>query len=229
MNRILDVLVACESSGTVRDAFRKLGHNSWSCDLLPCDGDPLYHVQGDVLKLLQRKSSNMYCAVDQWDLMIAHPPCTYLCNSGVRWLWTHWDWTSAPRPEDVGARTPVKSRWEKMREAVLFFIALRDCGIPRIAIENPIMHGHATCFGGIRKPDQIIQPYQFGHPESKATCLWLRSLPVLKPTNIVKPTNGSAMHKLPPSKDRWKLRSKTYQGIADAMAEQWSEYICTQK
>lgn len=185
------VLVACEFSGTVRDAFRARGHDAVSCDLLPSEsGGP--HIQDDVLDHLD----------DGWDLMVAHPPCTYLCNSGVRWL-----------RERTG-------RWELMRQAAELFRTLMECqSIPIRAIENPVMHGHAASIIG-RYCDQVIQPWQFGHGEQKATCLWLNGLPLLKPTNIVD-GREQRLHKLPPSEGRWKLRSTTYQGIADAMAEQW--------
>lgn len=193
----MKVLVACEFSGIVRDAFRAKGHDAWSCDILPCDGNPEFHHQGDV----------MFHLDDGWDLMIAHPPCTYLCSSGLHW--------NKRRPE----------RALLTHEATLFFFSLVDARIPKIAIENPIgcMSTH------YRKPDQIVQPWQFGHPESKATCLWLKNLPCLQPTNILpKPECGywanqtpSGQNKLGPSKDRAKIRSTTYEGLADAMAEQW--------
>mgnify|MGYP001076157201 CR=1 FL=1 len=193
------VLVACEFSGRVREAFRKLGHDAWSCDLLPSEDDSPYHIQGDVLKVLN----------DGWDLMIAHPPCTYLTNAGVTWL----------------HRQP--GRWEKMREGAKFFKLLLEADIPLIAVENPIMHKYAVEIIG-RRQDQVLQPWMFGHPETKATCLWLKGLPKLVPTNDVKremlklPKNKQQrLHYLPPSKDRWKERSRTFQGIADAMAQQW--------
>ena len=186
------VLIACEYSGTIREAFTKLGHDAWSCDLLETDikGN---HYQGDVFEIISEK----------WDLMIAHPPCTYLCNSGVSWL--HKD----------------KARWDKMREGAVFFKKLLDAPIPKIAIENPIMHKYAVEIIG-RRQDQLIQPWQFGHGETKATCLWIKNLPKLIPTNIVE-GRVQRLHLLPPSEDRWKLRSKTYQGIADAIAKQWSK------
>lgn len=184
------VLVACEYSGTVRDAFIKLGHDAISCDLLPTD-KPGPHYQGSVFDIIN----------DGFDLMIAHPPCTYLCNSGVSWL--HKD----------------ESRWTKMHSGAYFFKHLLDCDIPKIAVENPIMHKYAVQKIG-RRQDQLIQPWQFGHGETKATCLWLKGLPKLIPTNIVE-GREQRMHKLPPSKDRWKIRSTTYQGIAEAMAAQW--------
>jgi len=193
------VLVACEYSGRVREAFRKLGHDAWSCDILPADDGSEYHIQDDVLKHLD----------EGWDLMIAHPPCTYLTNAGVTWLYRQ------------------EGRWEKMREGAEFFKKLLDASIPMIAVENPIMHKYAVEIIG-RRQDQVIQPWMFGHMESKGTCLWLKGLPKLTPTNDVKtemlklPKNvQQRMHYLPPSPDRWKLRSTTYQGIADAMADQW--------
>ena len=187
----MKVLVACEYSGKVRSAFRNLGHDAWSCDLLPADDESEFHYQRDVREILDMG----------WDLMIAHPPCTYLCNSGVRWL-----------HEQEG-------RWEKMSDGALFFKELMDADIGMIAVENPIMHRYGREIIG-RRHDQLIQPWQFGHGETKATCLWLKNLPLLQPTDIVE-GREARMHKLPPSKDRWKIRSETYQGIADAMASQW--------
>ncbi|HNC40299.1 MAG TPA: hypothetical protein PK522_00795 [Nitrosomonas sp.] len=186
----MKVLVACEYSGVVRDAFKKRGHNAISCDLLPTD-KPGQHYQGDVFDIIN----------DGFDLMIAHPPCTYLCNSGVCWL--HKD----------------ESRWDKMRLGANFFKRLLNCSIPKIAVENPIMHKYAKEIICVNQ-SQIIQPWQFGHGETKATCLWLKNLPLLRPTNIVE-GREQRLHKLPPSKDRWKIRSTTFQGIADAMANQW--------
>ena len=178
------VLVACEYSGTVRDAFRARGHDAMSCDLLPTER-PGPHYQGDVFDIIW----------DGWDLMIAHPPCTHLAVSGARW------W---------------KDKQAEQAEALMFVHALMDAPIPRIAIENPI----SKISTAIRKPDQIVQPWQFGHGETKATCLWLKGLPKLVPTDIVD-GREARIHKMPPSKDRWKERSRTYQGIADAMAAQW--------
>ena len=194
------VLVACEYSATVRDAFRAKGHDAWSCDLLPTDGNPKWHLIGDVLEIID----------DGWDLMIAHPPCTYLTNSGVTWL-----------HRDPG-------RWAKLDEGAAFFKALLDAPVKRIAIENPVMHKYAKeRIGGVRQT-QTIQPYQFGHLEQKATCLWLKGLMPLRPTTDLKaetkalPDNQrQRLHYLPPSADRWKLRSTTYKGIAEAMADQW--------
>jgi len=195
----MKVLIACEYSGRVRDAFIARGHDAMSCDLLPTDA-PGPHYQGDVFDL----------DLAQFDLMIAHPPCTYLTNSGVCHL--HKD----------------HSRWSKLDDGAGFFKALLDAPVPRIAIENPIMHKYAKeRIGGI-KQSQVIQPWMFGHMEQKATCLWLKGLPLLVPTNDVKqammalPDNErQRLHYLPPSADRWKLRSTTYQCIADAMADQW--------
>jgi len=192
----LKVIIGCEFSGTVRDEFTKLGHDAWSCDLLPSE-KPGQHIQGNILSVL---SGN---AAKYWDLAIFHPPCTYLCNSGVRWLLID------------------KKRWKLMKEAALFFKSLLESPIPRIAVENPIMHKYAVEIIG-RRQDQIIQPWQFGHGETKATGLWVKNLPLLIPTNIVS-GREQRIHKLPPSKDRWKLRSLTYQGIAEAMAIQWSK------
>lgn len=203
------VLVACEFSGTVRRAFRALGHDAWSCDILPADDGSEHHYQDDIRNVLGRgKPWNE----PSWDLMIAHPPCTYLTNSGVTWL----------------HRDPT--RWQKLDEAAEFFKMLLDAPIPRIAIENPIMHKYAKeRIGGV-KQSQVIQPWMFGHTESKATCLWLKNLPTLKETKNVKEemlklpdSERQRLHWLPPSADRWKLRSTTYSGIADAMAQQWGK------
>jgi len=186
----MKVLVACEFSGIVRDAFINAGHDAVSCDLLQCE-TPGPHYQGDV--------KNILC--EGWDMMMAHPPCTYLCNSGVCWLHKR------------------DGRWNKLREGALFFKKLLDADIPKICVENPIPHKYALDIIG-RKYDQIIQPWMFGHGETKATCLWLKGLPKLKPTNIVE-GRVQRLHRLPPSKDRWKLRSRTYQGIANAIVKQW--------
>lgn len=181
------VLVACEFSGTVRDAFTRKGHYAMSCDLLPSETDG-FHYQGDIFDVIN----------DDWDLMVAHPPCTHLSVSGARYF-------------------KEKIKDGRQQEALDFVQKLLNAPIPKIALENPI----SVISSKIRKPDQIIQPWQFGHGETKATCLWLKNLPKLTPTNIVEGRNDR-IHKLPPTKDRWKIRSKTYQGIADAMAEQWS-------
>ena len=189
----MKILVACEYSGTVRDTFTKLGHDAMSCDLLPSDRLGK-HYQGDVFDIIN----------EGWDLMIAHPPCTYLAVSGMHWT-------------ARGLRDP-----QLTEDALTFVSALLNAPIDKIALENPI----SIISSRIRKPDQIIQPWQFGHDASKKTCLWLKNLPHLIPTDIIKKElysnqTKSGQNKLPPSKDRWKLRSTTYQGIADAMAEQW--------
>lgn len=191
----LKVLVACEYSGRVRDAFIRGGCDAMSCDLLPTDA-PGPHYQGDVRDVLDYP----------WDLMIAHPPCTDLSVSGAAWF---------AKKRVIGAQQASAS----------FFMLLAKSDIPRIAIENPVCVMSSLW----RKPDQVIQPWMFGHMEQKATCLWLKGIPPLTPTNNVKeqmmqlPKNQrERLHYLPPSEDRWKLRSETYQGIADAMAAQWS-------
>ena len=180
----MKVLIACEFSGIVREAFKNKGHNAWSCDFLPSE---IYgqHIQGNVLDILN----------DEWDLMIAHPPCTYLAVSGARWF---------------------KIRKKEQEGALNFVRILLNANIPKIALENPI----SVISTRIRKPDQIIQPWMFGHGETKATCLWLKGLPKLQATNIVEGREGR-IWKEPPSLDRWKNRSRTYIGIAKAMVEQW--------
>jgi hypothetical protein len=178
------VLVACEFSGIVRDAFIASGHDAMSCDLLPTE-KPGPHYQGDVMDILD----------DGWDLMIAHPPCTHLAVSGARWF---------------------KNKTTEQSEALAFVRCLFRAPINKIAIENPI----SVISTFIKKPDQIIQPWMFGHGETKATCLWLKNLPILKPTNIVS-GRENRIHKMPPGPDRWKERSRTFPGIANAMAEQW--------
>ncbi len=196
----MKVLIACESSGIVREAFRKRNHDAWSCDLLPADDGSNYHIQGDIIGELQ---------LGRWDLVIAHPPCTYLCSSGIHW--------NKRRPERAALTKEAKRFFMRFTEL--------DC---RWAIENPI----GIMSTQWRKPDQILQPYQFGHDASKSTCLWLNGLPTLQPTEYIEPRivdkkkrwgnqTDSGQNKLPPRKDRWKIRSKTYQGIADAMAKQW--------
>lgn len=184
------VLVGCEYSGTVRDEFIKRGHDAMSCDLLPTES-PGPHYQGNIFDILN----------DGWDMLLAFYSCTYLCNSGVRWLYEQ------------------EGRWAKMKAAARDFKRLWDCPIPLKSLENPIMHKHAKKIINVDY-SQIIQPWQFGHGETKATCLWLDGLPPLKPTNIVNGRQGR-IHKMPPSEDRGKLRSLTFQGIAEAMADQW--------
>ncbi len=180
------VLVACEYSGRVRDAFIAKGHDAMSCDLLPTEASGP-HYQGDIRDVIG----------NGWDLMIAHPPCTHLAVSGARWF---------------------KDKQAEQSDALAFVRLLLAAPIPRIALENPI----SIISSRIRKPDQTIQPWQFGHGETKATCLWLKGLPKLKPTDVVD-GREARVHRLPPSADRWKLRSLTYQGIADAMASQWGD------
>jgi len=204
MNLALDkkprVLVACEFSGTVRDAFAARGWDAWSCDLLPTES-PGNHYRGDVRDVL----------TPDWQLLVAHPPCTYLCSSGMHWT-------------KRGLRDP------KLTEDALDFVRLLlDAPVPFIALENPI----GVISTRIRKPDQTLQPHEHGHPESKATCLWLRGLPLLQPSNpLPMPVSGrwsnqtaSGQNKLAPSPDRWKLRSKTYPGIAKAFAEQYGDFV----
>lgn len=192
----IKVLIACEFSGRVREAFRKRGFDAWNCDILPTEDGSKFHIQDDVLKHLN----------DGWDMMIAHPPCTYLCNSGVRWLHER------------------SERWQKMEEATAFFLQLLNAPIKHICIENPIPHKYAR--ERIGNYTQIIQPYQFGESYSKATCLWLKNLPPLQPTKIIpKSQVNQAVWKEPPGINRWKNRSRTYSGIAEAMAEQWGRYL----
>ncbi len=200
----LRVLVACEYSGAVRDSFIALGHDAMSCDLLPTDAPGPHHT-GDVAELLSQ----------QWDILIAFPPCTYLCSSGMHWTVR-------------GLRDP------KLTEDALEFVrSLMGANVPHIALENPV----GAISTRIRKPDCVVHPWQYGHPESKTTCLWLKNLPALNPTNVLqKPESGrwenqtpSGQNKLAPSKDRWKERSKTYKGIAQAMAEQWSAFVLSSR
>jgi hypothetical protein len=196
----MKVLIACEESQEVCKAFRELGHESYSCDILSCSGGhPEWHIQDDVLNHLD----------EGWDLMIGHPPCTYLSNSGVCWLKNN------------------PTRIKKMKEGAVFFRRLLNANIPLKAIENPIMHKYAIEIIG-RRQSQVIQPYMFGHPERKATCLWLINIPKLKPTKDVKKqmeklpkSKSQRIHYASPGKDRAKIRSKTFPGIAKAMATQW--------
>ena len=187
------VLIACEFSGIARDAFRAKGHDVMSCDYLATEL-PRLHYLGNVLDLI-RVPHRPFIHINEWDLMIAFPPCTHLCVSGARWF---------------------KGKEKEQEEALEFVRTLMDAPIPRICIENPI----GIISTRIRKPDQIIQPWMFGHGETKATCLWLKNLPPLKPTNIVEGREGR-VYKEPPHPDRWKRRSRTYTGIAEAMADQW--------
>jgi hypothetical protein len=188
------VLVACEFSGIVRRAFRARGHDAWSCDLLPSEDRSDFHIEGDARDILN----------DGWDLlMVAHPPCTRLCNSGVRWL-------------------AERNLWDDLKAAAGLFSDFWNAPIERVCIENPVMHGHAKALiRNYQEPAQTVQPWQFGHGESKRTCLWLRQLPKLKPTNIVE-GREQRVHRMPPSPNRWRERSRFFPGIAEAMADQWS-------
>jgi len=179
------ILIACEFSGIVREAFRNLGYDAWSCDLLDSEDNSVYHYKCDVREIID----------NGWDMMLAFPPCTYLCSSGARW------W---------------KYRKKEQMEAIEFFMFFAKANIDRVAIENPV--GIISTVW--RKPDQYIQPWQFGHGETKKTGLWLKNLPLLKPTNIVNEREGR-IYKMSQTKDRWKNRSRTYKGIAEAMAQQW--------
>mgnify|MGYP001469427632 CR=1 FL=1 len=187
----MKVLVACEYSGRVRQAFRDRGHDAWSCDLLPAEDDSEFHLQGDAIG---------HAASSNFDLMVAHPPCTHLSVSGAR----HFE---------------AKRADGRQQEAIDFFLAIARAPVPRIAVENPICIMSSVW----REPDQVIQPWMFGHGETKATCLWLKGLPPLRATNIV-PGREQRIHRMPPGPDRWKERSRTFEGIAQAMAEQWGQY-----
>ena len=193
------VLIACEFSGVVRRAFAARGHDVWSCDLLPSEDGSNRHITGDARDLLG----------DGWDLLVAHPPCTRLCNSGVRWL-------SVPPP----SRT-LSEIWADLASGADLFAAFLNAPVERIAIENPVMHKHAKArIAGYVPFAQSIQPWQFGHPETKRTCLWLKNLFHLTPTNIVD-GRSARVHRMPPGPDRWRERSRFFPGIADAMASQW--------
>jgi hypothetical protein len=182
----MNVLIACEFSGTMRRAFRARGHDAWSCDLLPAEDGSPHHYQRDVREVLGMG----------WDLMIAHPPCTHLAVSGARWF---------------------KDKAHEQAEALDFVRLLMAAPIPRWCIENPV----SVISSRIRKPDQIVHPWQFGHGEVKATCLWLKGLMPLRPTNIVE-GREARVHRMPPGPDRWKERSRTFPGLAQAAADQWS-------
>ncbi len=203
------VLIACEYSATVRDAFRARGFDAWSCDLLPTEGDPEWHIQGDLSHTLTSWRWGM------WDLIIAHPPCTHLAVSGAR----HFAEKKADGRQD---------------EALDFVRMIFAANAEHIALENPV----SIISSHIRKPDQTIQPWQFGHGETKATCLWLKNLPKLVPTHTEKPDLFAAaapaerdprVWRMPPGPDRWKERSRTYRGIAEAMAEQWGAWIAARR
>ena len=194
------VLVACEFSGIVRNAFLAKGHDAWSCDLLPAEDRSNRHITGDARDVLH----------DGWDLlMVAHPPCTRLCNSGVRWL-------TVPPPGKTAAQMQ-----RELEDGAALFSAFWNAPIERIAVENPIMHRHAKALiENYAEPAQSVQPWQFGHGETKRTCLWLRNLPPLRPTQIVD-GRVARVHRMPAGPQRWKERSRTFAGIAAAMADQW--------
>ena len=188
----MKVLVACEYSGRVRSAFRALGHDAYSCDLLASEDGSEHHIQGDVTGILGR----------DWDMVIAHPPCTRLCNSGVRWL-------------------AERDLWAEMRQAAEFFLACLNANAPLVSVENPVMHKYAREIVG-RGPDFTVQPWQFGCPAKKRTCFWTRGLPALMPTSDMTSADAKPdCHFARPGPDRWKNRSRTYYGIALAMADQW--------
>lgn len=202
------VIIGCEFSGVVRDAFSSRGHDAWSCDTEPTLS-PGQHYQEDIFSVLNRTKGT-------WDLAIFHPPCTYLCNSSVRWLYK----------KGVKTNGRDETRWENMRKGGEFFQKLRDCGIPRIALENPVPHSYALEYMG--PYSQIIQPWQFGHTENKKTALWLFGLPLLRETNNVKylmknmlKKDTDKTHYMSPGKDRGKRRSIFFKGIGEAMADQW--------
>jgi len=200
-SRNIRVLIACEFSGRVREAFRKRGFDAWSCDLIPSEDGSPFHIQTDVRNVLDRG----------WDLLIAHPPCTYLCLSGVSWLYRK------------------KGRWEKLKEAASFFRELLNAPVSHIAVENPIPHSYALRLIG-RRYDQIIQPWMFGEPYQKATCLWLKNLPpLISKTTRKPPQTIQQVFLMPPSPDRSRERSKTYPLVAEAMAEQWGGFILSKK
>lgn len=208
---VLRVLVACEESQVVCKAFRELGHEAYSCDVQECSGGhPEWHIKEDVLKVIESfrffTQDRREHFVNEWDLMIAHPPCPYLTISANRWY----------------KENPL--RYYQRLDGAKFFFDLALAPIAYIAVENPI----GVMSGFYRKPEQIIQPWQYGHGETKATCLWLKNLPALRPTNIVE-GREQKVWKMPASGDRAKLRSRTYEGIGEAMATQWSEYILNQK
>lgn len=204
----MKVLVACEFSGVVRRAFAARGHDAWSCDLLPAEDRSNKHIVGDARDILG----------DGWDLlMVAHPPCTRLTNSGVRWL-------SVPPPGRSKA-----DLWRELDEGAALFSDFWNAPIPRIAVENPVMHKHAKArIRNYSEPAQSIQPWQFGHGETKRTCLWLKNLPPLTPTNIVD-GRVARVHRMSPGPDRWKERSRFFSGVANAMADQWAGWAEAQE
>ena len=210
----MKVLIACEYSGTLRDKLINIGIDAISCDLLEGEGEHWdRHYQGDVFDLVGEDDTirKAFGINGQFDIMIGHPTCTYLTNSGVCHLWSD-------KPSKGNVLRGFE-RYQAMIDGANFFNDLMNVDIPIICLENPIPHKYARAIIG--NYTQLVQPYHHGHEESKATCYWLKGLPKLFKTKVVKPVNGSVMHKLPPTKDRWKLRSKSYSGIAQAMVEQW--------
>lgn len=223
------ILIACETSGIVREAFRALGHDATSCDLLAADDGSNHHIRDDVRRVI---------AMERWDfMMVAHPPCTRLCNAGARWLIDPPKQLEADHyPADIRAEFPKWSReeklkfmWDGLENGAALFSDLWNADIPRVAIENPIMHKHAKArIAGYQKPSQTVQPWQFGHDEAgpdnvkKRTCLWLRNVPNLVATGSLDGSTARAeVHEARSGPDRWKRRSKFYYGIAGAMADQW--------
>lgn len=200
----LRVLVACERSGVVRRAFAARGHDAWSCDLVPADDGSPNHIQGDAVAAAYG---------GQWDIIIAHPECTFLANSGAKHLYAGMKRENGPDPD----------RWARMGAAALFFRLMLDAPAPMVAVENPIMLGHPRRLFDIPEPTQTIQPWQFGHGETKATCLWLRGLPPLTPTRIVE-GREQRVFRMAPGPDRKMNRSRTFEGIAAAMADQWGSF-----
>lgn len=200
----MKILVACEFSGVVRRAFAALGHDAWSCDLLPAEDRSNKHIVGDARDYLN----------DGWDMLaVFHPPCTRLCNSGVRWL---------HEPPPGRSREAI---WSELDEAADLFSAFWNAPIERIAVENPVMHRYAReRIRNFKPATQTVQPWQFGHGETKAICLWLKNLPPLVPTNIVE-GRTPRVHRMPPGPDRWRERSRFFPGVAAAMAEQWTDHV----
>lgn len=196
----LKILVACEYSGAVRREFRALGHDAWSCDILPAEDGSPFHIEGDLIKVLEEPQFDCWTGESSpWDVGIFFPPCTDLAVSGARWF-------------------KEKQADGRQQRSIDFFMQCVNCGFPKWAIENPV----GIMSTRYRKPDQVLQPYQYGHGETKATCLWLKGLPKLEPTNIVD-GREARIHRMAPGPDRAKERSRTYEGIAKAMAAQWSK------
>lgn len=237
-----NILVACEYSGIVRDAFRRRGFNAMSCDLLPTDA-PGPHYQGDVFDVLKDPGRFFGGPIH---MAVMHPPCTFLTNAGARWLWRHDQQARKTVTDERGQRLPVWQRWKDMEEGALFFKALWEADIPRIAVENPVMVGYAKAIIGggpdalsrvdwedaKAEPSCSFQPYHHGHMEQKQTCLWLKNLPNLVPSNDVKAATlalpyaeRAKVHHASPGPDRWKLRSTFFTGVAEAMADQWGPLV----